>query len=182
MLKLSDKSKQIRDECLICIDNWIKMQNFEIFAVYLPQLLSTENFEMRNEILNLLSKNEDSIKNEYPKVFFKELTKALITCLQDKNSIIRNNTEELIKELSNFIPREKYVNELKDIKRSISDYLYNILDRILPKEINQDLNLLFYVFLSVINIDACSCRFSLQLSAVEGVPYITIHFSLFTIH
>ena len=140
LLKLSDKSKQIRDECLTCIDNWTKMQNFEIFAVYLPQLLITENFEMRNEILNLLSKNKDSIKNDYPKVFFKELTKALITCLQDKNSIIRNNTEELIKELSNFLPREKYVNELKDIKRSISDYLYNILDRILPKEVNQNLN------------------------------------------
>ena len=138
LLKLSDKSKQIRDECLICVENWIKMQNFEIFAIYLPQLLiSTENYEMRNEILNLLNKNKDLIKNNYPKLFFKELTKAFLVCLQDKNANIRNLTEELIKDLSNFIPREKYIYELKDIKRSISDYLYNILDRIIPKA-NQD--------------------------------------------
>ena len=140
LLKLSDKSKQIRDECLICVENWIKMQNFEIFAVYLPQLLiSNENYEMRYEILNLLSKNKDLIKNNYQKVFFKELTKAFLICLQDKNATIRNMTEELIKDLSNFIPREKYVYELKDIKRSISDYLYNILDKILPK-INQEIS------------------------------------------
>ena len=134
LMKLTDKSKQIRDECLTCIENWIKMQNFEIFAVYLPQMLiSNENFDLRNEILNLLSKNKDLIKTEYPKTFFKELTKAFLICLQDKNSSIRNSTEELIKEYSNFIPREKYVTELKDIKRSISDSLYNILNRIFPK-------------------------------------------------
>ena len=134
LLKLSDKSKQIRDECHSCVENWIKLQNFEIFAVYLPQLLiSTENFEMRNEILTLINKNKDLIKNDYPKLFFKELTKAFLTCLQDKNSIIRNSTEELIKILSNFIPREKYIMELKDIKRSISDYLYNIIDKLLPQ-------------------------------------------------
>ena len=134
LLKLSDKNKQIRDECVTCLDNWIKMQNFEIFAVFLPQLLmSNENFEMRNEILNLLNKNKQLIKNDYPKPFFKELTKAFLICLQDKNASIRNTTEELIKDLSNFIPREKYILELKDMKRSISDYLYNILDKVLPR-------------------------------------------------
>ena len=135
LLKLSDKNKQIRDECHECIENWVKVQNFEIFAVYLPQLLiSTENFEMRNEILTLLNKNKELIKIDFPKLFFKELTKAFLTCLQDKNAIIRNSTEELIKSLSTFIPREKYVLELKDIKRSIADNLYNILDKLLPKQ------------------------------------------------
>ena len=135
LLKLSDKNKQIRDECHACIENWIKMQNFEIFAVYLPQLLiSTENFEMRNEILTLLNKNKELIKGDFPKLFFKELTKAFLTCLQDKNATIRNSTEELIKSLSTFIPREKYVLELKDIKRSIADNLYNVLDKLLPKQ------------------------------------------------
>ena len=134
LLKLSDKSKQIRDECHSCVENWIKLQNFEIFAVYLPQLLiSTENFDMRNEILILINKNKDLIKNDFPKLFFKELTKAFLACLQDKNAIIRNSTEELIKDMSNFIPREKYIMELKDIKRSISDYLYNIIDKLLPQ-------------------------------------------------
>ena len=134
LLKLSDKSKQIRDECHSCVENWIKLQNFEIFAVYMPQLLiSTENFDMRNEILTLINKNKDLIKNDFPKLFFKELTKAFLACLQDKNAIIRNSTEELIKDMSNFIPREKYIMELKDIKRSISDYLYNIIDKLLPQ-------------------------------------------------
>ena len=134
LIKLSDKNKLIRDECLSCIENWIKFQNFEIFAVHIPQLLvSNENLELRIELLNLLTKNKELIKNTYPKSFFKELTKALLTCLQDKNVKIRNITEDLIVSFSNFIPREKYINELKDIKSTISDYLYNIIDKILPK-------------------------------------------------
>ena len=134
LVKLSDKNKLIRDECLSCIENWIKFQNFEIFAVHIPQLLvSNENLELRIELLNLLTKNKELIKNAYPKSFFKELTKALLTCLQDKNVKIRNITEDLIVSFSNFIPREKYINELKDIKSTISDYLYNIIDKILPK-------------------------------------------------
>ena len=134
LVKLSDKNKLIRDECLSCIENWIKFQNFEIFAVHIPQLLvSNENLELRIELLNLLTKNKELIKNTYPKSFFKELTKALLTCLQDKNVKIRNITEDLIVSFSNFIPREKYINELKDIKSTISDYLYNIIDKILPK-------------------------------------------------
>ena len=134
LVKLSDKNKLIRDECLSCIENWIKFQNFEIFAVHIPQLLvSNENLELRIELLNLLTKNKELIKNTYQKSFFKELTKALLTCLQDKNVKIRNITEDLIVSFSNFIPREKYINELKDIKSTISDYLYNIIDKILPK-------------------------------------------------
>ena len=134
LVKLSDKNKLIRDECLSCIENWIKFQNFEIFAVHIPQLLvSNENLELRIELLNLLTKNKELIKNAYPKSFFKELTKALLTCLQDKNVKIRNITEDLIVSFSNFISREKYINELKDIKSTISDYLYNIIDKILPK-------------------------------------------------
>ena len=133
LLKLSDKSKLIRDECISCIENWIKMQNFEIFAIYIPQLLiSNENLEMRTELLNLLSKYKSLIKSNYPKIFFKEMTKAFLTCLQDKNVKIRNITEELISSFSNFIPREKYILELKDIKSTISDYLFNIIDKLLP--------------------------------------------------
>ena len=140
LVKLSDKNKLIRDECLSCIENWIKFQNFEIFAVHIPQLLvSNENLELRIELLNLLTKNKELIKNAYPKSFFKELTKALLTCLQDKNVKIRNITEDLIVSFSNFIPREKYINELKDIKSTISDYLYNIIDKILPK-LNEENN------------------------------------------
>ena len=133
LLKLQDKNKQIRDETLTCIENWIKMQNFDIFAVHIPQFLSSsENFEIRNEMLNLLNKKKDLIRPDYPKQFFSDLTKAFLACLQDKNSNIRSLTEELIKSFSNFIPREKYILELKDIKRSISDSLYSVLDRLLP--------------------------------------------------
>ena len=134
LLKLSDKNKLIRDECITCIENWIKNQNFEIFAIHIPQLLiSNENLELRIELLNLLTKYKEHIKNTYPKTFFKELTKSFLTCLQDKNVKIRSSTEELITNFSNFIPREKYISELKDIKSTISDYLYNIIDKLLPK-------------------------------------------------
>ena len=132
LLKLSDKNKLIRDECLSCIENWIKFQNFEIFAVNIPHLLiNNENLELRIELLNLLSKYKDHIKNTYPKIFFKELTKSFLACLQDKNAKIRTLTEELISNFSNFVPRENYIVELKDIKNTISDYLYNIVDKLL---------------------------------------------------
>ena len=59
LLKLSDKNKLIRDECITCIENWIKNQNFEIFAVHIPQLLiANENLELRMELLNLLTKKK----------------------------------------------------------------------------------------------------------------------------
>ena len=141
LLKLSDKNKLIRDECLLCIENWIKFQNFDIFAIHIPQLLiSNENFELRLELLNLLIKEKELIKISYPKIFFKELTKAFLICLQDKNIKIRNITEELIINYSNFIPREKYIIELKDIKDTISDYLYNIIDKLLPKIIEENIS------------------------------------------
>ena len=134
LLKLSDKNKLIRDECLSCIENWIKFQNFEIFAVNIPHLLiNNENLELRIELLNLLLKYKGHIKNTYPKIFFKELTKSFLACLQDKNAKIRTLTEELITNFSNFVQREKYILELKDIKNTISDYLYNIVDKLLPK-------------------------------------------------
>ena len=73
LLKLSDKNKLIRDECITCIENWIKNQNFEIFVIHIPQLLITnENLELRIELLNLLTKNKDNIKNTYQKTLFKE--------------------------------------------------------------------------------------------------------------
>ena len=141
LLKLSDKNKLIRDECLLCINNWIKFQNFDIFAIHIPQLLiSNENFELRVELLNLLKIKKELIKITYPKIFFKELTKAFLICLQDKNIKIRNITEELIINYSNFIPREKYILELKDIKDTISDYLYNIIDKLLPKLIEENIS------------------------------------------
>ena len=141
LLKLSDKNKLIRDECLLCINNWIKFQNFDIFSIHIPQLLiSNENFELRVELLNLLKIKKELIKITYPKIFFKELTKAFLICLQDKNIKIRNITEELIINYSNFIPREKYILELKDIKDTISDYLYNIIDKLLPKLIEENIS------------------------------------------
>jgi hypothetical protein len=60
--------------------------------------------------------------------------------LQDKNIKIRNLTEELVINYSNFIQREKYITELKDIKDTISDYLYNIIDKLLPKIIEENIS------------------------------------------
>ena len=80
------------------------------------------------------------IKTAYQKIFFKELTKAFLTCLQDKNVKVRNATKELIINYSNFIQREKYITELKDIKDTISDYLNNIIDKLLPKLIEENIS------------------------------------------
>ena len=106
---LSDKNNILRNECVTCINKWISFnQNFEIVFTLIPSFLLNDNFEMRNEILNILIININIIKKyNYYINHCSDIINSLLYCLQDKSSYIRNNTEQFIKLTINLIPREK---------------------------------------------------------------------------
>ena len=131
ILLLNDKNKTLRDESLNCIKQWIKYQNFEIFAGYFPEHLSTGGYEIKIEILNLLIEYKEMITVNYKQKFFEDLLTSLLICLQDKNNNIRNKTEFFIKNF-NLIKKEDYIKQIKEYKPAISEYLLNIINNIFP--------------------------------------------------
>ena len=126
---LSEKNQQVRDECIKCVQKWTKCESFEIFCYHFPKLLNNDNYEMRYSILDLLLKNCGLITRQYNKSFFNELIKALLICLQDKNSEIRKKTEEFMKKFE-LVKKEDYYKEAKDFKPAIAEYLINNLKMI----------------------------------------------------
>ena len=133
LLNLSDKNQSLREECVDCINKLIKNQNFDIVANALPQLENIENSDMRNEILNLLTKNINSLLNDnYSDSFFKELIVLLLNFLQDKNSKIRSKTEAFIIKFKDKLKKKDYLKQMDKFKPSIIGNLKNIFNRILP--------------------------------------------------
>ena len=90
-----------------------------------------DNFEMRNEILNILIINIKIIKkyNNYIN-HCSDIINSLLYCLQDKSSNIRNNTEQFIKLTINLIPRENYIKKIGQFKPSIAENLTNIINNL----------------------------------------------------
>ena len=135
LLNLSDKNQLLREDCVKCLNTLIDNQKFEIVANCLPQITSIENSFMRNEILNLLMSNINSLlKDNYSESFFKELTKSLINFLQDKNGKIKAKTEKFIIEFKDKLKKKDYLKEIDKFKPSIVEDLKNTFDRIFPEE------------------------------------------------
>ena len=133
LLNLSDKNQSLREECIECVNKLIENQNFEIVAYVLPQLENIENSDMRNEILNLLTKNITSLLNDnYSESFYKELTILLLYFLQDKNSKIRNKTETFIIKFKDKLKKKDYLKQMDKFKPSIIGNLKSIFNKILP--------------------------------------------------
>ncbi len=140
---LADKQLSLREDCQICIEKWINECGFESIAIYIPQLLKTENFELRSELIQILKKNNDKITKDFPDSFFKEIMNSYLLCLQDKSSLIRTSVEELIRQSLKFINYNLYYKEIKEFKPAIADSLNLIMDKILNEreiEINIDEN------------------------------------------
>ena len=134
LLNLSDKNQSLREECIECVNKLIENQNFEIVAYVLPQLENIENSDMRNEILNLLTKNITSLLNDnYSESFYKELTILLLYFLQDKNSKIRSKTETFIIKFKDKLKKKDYLKQMDKFKPSIIGNLKSIFNKILPE-------------------------------------------------
>ena len=132
LTNLSDKNNLLRQECVSCINKWISViQNYETIFMLMIPLLVTDNYDMRNEILNLLINNFSSIKKE--KIYtchFDDLIKSLLFCLQDKSSNIRNKAEKFIELTTKLISREDYINKTNQFKPAITENLNSIINKI----------------------------------------------------
>ena len=129
---LSDKNSILRQECLSCINKWISViQNFEVIFILIPPFLLNDNYDMRNELLNLLINNIHLIKKQNIYIgHFDDLINSLLVCLQDKSLTIRNNTEKLIQLNMNIIPRENYIKSSSQYKPAIAMHLNTIINNI----------------------------------------------------
>ena len=144
LTNLSDKNNLLRQECVSCINKWISViQNYETIFMLMIPLLVTDNYDMRNEILNLLINNFGFIKKE--KIYachFDDLIKSLLFCLQDKSSNIRNKAEKFIELTTKIISREEYINKTNQFKPAITENLNSIINKIYNfKDDNNDENL-----------------------------------------
>ena len=126
---LSDKNQQIRDECISCINELIKEQNFNIIALKIPQLLLNENNNMRREIVKLLINNINLI-NEHQNSFYNDLAKSLLICLQDKSAEVRNSTSEFISKFKNKITEDQYIKISDEFKPLIAEKLKTLIRNI----------------------------------------------------
>ena len=139
---LTDKNNILRQECVSCINKWISViQNFEVIFTLIPSLLLNDNYDMRNELLNLLINNINSIKKENIYLcHFEDLITSLLNCLQDKSSNIRNSTEKFIELSMKIIPREDYIKKTNQFKPAIAENLDSIINNIYGYKDNNNEN------------------------------------------
>ena len=132
LTNLSDKNNILRQDCVSCINKWISIiQNYEIIFMLIPPLLINDNYDMRNELLNILIENINLIKKENIYLcHFEELINSLLYCLQDKSSAIRNSTEKFIQLSINLISREDYIKKTGQFKPAIAEHLNNVINTI----------------------------------------------------
>ena len=125
----SDKNTQVKEEAIKCIEQLINIMGFDSIGCYFPTHLNIDNFETKHEILNFLRKNKNSISNK--KEYIKEYTTPLINCLQDKNGIIRNMAEEIVKEIIKYFGISLFNDSIKNLKTpTIINEIKLILNRI----------------------------------------------------
>ena len=129
---LSDKNSILRQECVSCINKWISViQNFEVIFILIPPFLLNDNYDMRNELLNLLINNIHLIKKQNIYItHFDDMINSLLCCLQDKSLTIRNSAEKIIQLNMNIIPRENYIKSSSNFKPAIAMHLNNIINTI----------------------------------------------------
>ena len=89
----ADKNTQVKEESIKCIVKLISIMGFDSMALYFPNFLNIDNYEMKHEILNILIKNKNFVSNK--KDIIKEYAGPLLNCLLDKNGIIRTMAEEI---------------------------------------------------------------------------------------
>ena len=126
----ADKNTQVKEESIKCIVKLISIMGFDSMAVYFPNYLNIDNYEMKHEILNILIKNKNFVANN-KKDLMKEYAAALLNCLLDKNGIIRTMAEEISQEIVKYHSIQVFNDEIKNLKTpTVINQVKLILNRI----------------------------------------------------
>ena len=127
---LADKNQLMRNECQNCFDKWVEFAGLESLVVHFPKFLTTDNVEMRIEIMNFFMKNKDKFNKSIGESVYKDMMNPLLICLQDRSSNVRNLSEEIIKISLVYNPLSNYYKKIEDFKPAIAKTLKQILDKI----------------------------------------------------
>ena len=126
----ADKNTQVKEESIKCIVKLISIMGFDSMAVYFPNYLNIDNYEMKHEILNILIKNKNFVANN-KKDLMKEYAAPLLNCLLDKNGIIRTMAEEISQEIVKYHSIQVFNDEIKNLKTpTVINQVKLILNRI----------------------------------------------------
>ena len=126
----ADKNTQVKEESIKCIVKLISIMGFDSMAVYFPNYLNIDNYEMKHEILNILIKNKNFVANN-KKDLMKEYAAPLLNCLLDKNGIIRTMAEEISQEIVKYHGIQVFNDEIKNLKTpTVINQVKLILNRI----------------------------------------------------
>ena len=125
----ADKNTQVKEESIKCIVKLISIMGFDSMALYFPNYLNIDNYEMKHEILNILIKNKNFVSNK--KDIIKEYAGPLLNCLLDKNGIIRTMAEEIAQEIVKYHGIQIFNDEIKNLKTpTVINQVKLILNRI----------------------------------------------------
>ena len=128
----SDKNTQVKEESIKCIEKLISIMGFDSIGSYFPNHLNIDNYEIKNEILNIIIKNKNFISNK--KEYIKEFSIPLINCLLDKNGIIRTKAEEIAQEIVKYFGISFFNDAIKNLKTPTAlNQIKEILNKINDK-------------------------------------------------
>ena len=127
---LADKNQLMRNECQNCFDKWVEFVGLDSLVVHFPKFLTTDNVEMRIEIMNFFMKNKDKFNKSIGESVYKDMMNPLLICLQDRSSNVRNLSEEIIKISLVYNPITNYYKKTEDFKPAIAKTLKQTLDKI----------------------------------------------------
>ena len=134
---LADKNQLMRNECQNCFDKWVEFAGFDSLVIHFPKFLTTDNVEMRIEIMNFFKKYKDKFNKSTGESVYKDMMNPLLICLQDRSSNVRNLAEDIIKISLVYNPINNYYKKIEDFKPAIAKTLKQILDKI-KKEVNTE--------------------------------------------
>ena len=116
---LNDNNIQLRYKAANVILKILTFNKKEFFINELIESLKLDKNNMRIEILTISTNYFSSMKNSSSKKiiknFFDLLIEPLVLCIEDKFNKIRNLSEELIKESSNYISIDRYYEASKNL-------------------------------------------------------------------
>ena len=124
---VSDKNNLLREDVVKCIEKFINIIGFDYISFAIPQFLNEENYEMRFELLKILTKNKGIFSNKLDNI--KDYISPIISCILDKSPIIRNMAEEVSKELLRYININCFYEQLRNLKPAIANSVKNIIDK-----------------------------------------------------
>ena len=122
---LNDNNIQLRTKTVGIILKILTYNKKDFFINELIESLKLDKNNMRIELLTILnqyfSKNKNNNSKKANKNFFNLLVDPLVLCIEDKSSRIRNLSEELIKESTNYIMIEKYYESTKKLYGKVGE-------------------------------------------------------------